>query len=104
MLEKYSSIDMGDGFIDFLRENRIDGVFAGHVHNACTCIDYENIKWVFGLKTGQYDYHIPGQLGGTLITLNGDAFSVAHIPALVHMAPMPGKAGMFNGFFASEEE
>ncbi|MBQ8371796.1 MAG: metallophosphoesterase [Clostridia bacterium] len=103
-LEKYKPIEVDDGFISFLHSQYIEGVFVGHVHNNCTCIDYENVKWVFGLKTGQYDYHIPGQLGGTLITLENEGFSVAHIPALVHYAPMPGKAKMFNDFFADDAE
>ena len=102
--EPYSAIPMGDGWIDFLHAQHVDGVFVGHVHNACTCIHYQDIKWVFGLKTGQYDYHIPGQLGGTLITLENDAFTVTHVPALVHLAPMPGKARMFNNFFAKDTE
>jgi hypothetical protein len=97
-------IEVGNEFVDFLRSHSIEGVFAGHLHKNCTCIEYEKIKWVFGLKTGQYDYHLPGQLGGTLITLENGSFSVAHIPALVRLAPMPGKAKMFNGFFADEIE
>ena len=102
-LEKYVPIKTDGGFIDFLREQNIDGVFVGHVHNKCTCISYRGIKWVFGLKTGQYDYHIPGQIGGTMITLFGDSYEVNHIPALVKFAPMPGRAPMFADMFASEE-
>lgn len=103
-LENYKPIEMDNEFINFLHSQSIDGVFVGHVHNNCTCITYENVKWVFGLKTGQYDYHIPGQLGGTLITLENEGFSVAHVPALVHYAPMPRKAKMFNDFFTNDAE
>ncbi|MBQ4353798.1 MAG: metallophosphoesterase [Clostridia bacterium] len=99
-LEKYRGTPTEEGIYDFLHEQGIDGVFAGHVHNDCTSITYENIRWVFGLKTGQYDYHIPGQVGGTLITLENEDFSVTHLPSLVHYAPMPGGAGMFEHFFA----
>ena len=102
-LERFSMIPIGPAFVDFLHANAIDGVFAGHMHNACTCIGYQGIKWVFGLKTGQYDYHIPGQVGGTLVTLEDECFSVAHLPALVPSAPMPEKAPMFQGFFATGE-
>lgn len=102
--EKYMPIEMGDEFIKFLHAQCVDGVFVGHHHKNCTCIDYENIKWVFGLKTGQYDDHLPGQLGGTLITLENESFSVSHVPALVHYAPMPGKAKMFQDFFADDAE
>jgi hypothetical protein len=103
-LDRYNTIEVGDEFISFLHSQHIEGVFVGHYHSNCTCIDYENVKWVFGLKTGQYDYHIPGQLGGTLITLENEGFSVSHVPALVHYAPMPIRAKMFHDFFASETE
>ena len=101
-LEKYQPIEVGDGFISFIKDNHVEGVFAGHVHNNCTCIEYQGVKWVFGLKTGQYDYHVAGQIGGTLITVEGTDFSVSHLPALVHMAPMPSKAPMFKSFFAND--
>lgn len=103
-LEKYGTIKTEEDFITFAKAQSIDGVFVGHVHNSCTCISHEGIKWVFGLKTGQYDYHIPGQLGGTLITLNGDGFTVNHIPSLVRFAPMPKGAPMFKGLFAEGEK
>ena len=102
-LEKYSGIKVEGSFLEILKECNIDGVFAGHCHKINTCIDYEGIKWVFGLKTGQYDYHTPGQNGGTLVTLEGDAFEVQHIPALVPYAPFPGNAPMFKDFFAEDK-
>lgn len=67
----------------------VDGVFIGHYHSVNTCIRYEGIRWTFGLKTGQYDHHEPGQIGGTLITLENGGFSVAHVTALVPCAPVP---------------
>ena len=100
--EAYKPIEVADDFIRFVHDQLIEGVFVGRAHNNCTCITYESVRWVFGLKTGQYDSHIPGQIGGTLITLESESFSVAHVPALVHYAPMPGKAKMFNGFFADD--
>jgi hypothetical protein len=86
------------------KECNVDGVFCGHYHKNNTCIEYEGIKWVFGLKTGQYDYHIPGQFGGTLITLENNDFYVNHLPALTTLAPYPGGANMFNGLFANDKE
>ena len=50
---------------------------------------WQGIRWTYGLKTGQYDYHTPGQLGGTLITLFGESFTVHHIPTLSAMAEAP---------------
>ena len=93
-----------DGFTDFLHETGIDGVFVGHFHATSTVIDYAGVRWVYGLKTGQYDYHVPGQLGGTLITLADGGFTVMHLPSLVHYAPMPCGAEMFRGFFADGKE
>ena len=89
-------------FKELLRDSFVDGVFAGHCHNINTCISYESVRWVFGLKTGQYDYHGPGQLGGTLVTLENEAFSVRHVPSLVPLAPFPGSARMFQNFFAED--
>ena len=86
-------------FVGILKECYIDGVFAGHYHNICTVIGYEGIKWVFGLKTGQCDHHVPGQLGGTLVTCDGESFEINHIPALVKFAPFPQNAPMFKDFF-----
>ena len=103
-LEKYTPIEVGDEFIDFVHSQNINGVFVGHIHKCTTAIDYKDVKWVFGFKTGQYDYHVPGQIGGTLITLLGGEFSVLRIPALVHFGPMPRKAKIFNDFFADESE
>ena len=96
--EKISCFELV-GFVDFLKENGIDGVFVGHDHSNCTCISYDGIKWVFGLKTGQYDYHIAGSLGGTLITLDGDKFAVRHVPSLVKLGRYPTGGAMFNDFF-----
>ena len=98
-LEPYYPIPAEPGFMDYLKAQNVDGVFVGHVHNGCMSITYQGIRWTMGLKTGQYDYHIPYQLGGTLITLNGDAFTVNHIPSLVPCAPMPGGASMFRALF-----
>ncbi len=71
-----------EGFLEFLKECNVQAVFAGHCHNISTCILYEGIKWVQGLKTGQYDYHVAGQLGGTLVILEGESFDIFHIPSL----------------------
>ncbi len=100
--ENYSSIHIDCDFLRFLHDQDIDGVFTGHCHRICTCIRYENIRFVFGLKTGQYDYHLPVNLGGTLITLKNEAFDVMHVPSLVPYAPMPGGAKIYEGFLIQE--
>ena len=65
--------------LDFARNCNTEAVFVGHEHRINTAISYEGIKWVFGLKTGQYDTHTKGQIGGTEIVLNGSSFSVTHV-------------------------
>lgn len=99
-LERYMPFGTDGHFIEFLHAQQIDGVFVGHIHKNCTSITYENIRWTFGLKTGQYDYHQPYQIGGTMITLWGSSFRVNHVPSLVNGAPMPACAPMFKGLFA----
>ena len=91
-LEKYRALGNDDSFIGLFKGVNIDGVFVGHVHNANTCISYEGIKWVFGMKTGQYDYHVAYQLGGTLIRLDDAEFTVNHLPSLAPCGAMPAAA------------
>ncbi len=93
-----------DGFLDFVKKNNVDGVFVGHEHSICTCVSYEGIKWVFGLKTGQYDFHVVGAVGGTLVTLKGEDFAVNHLPSLVKTGPYPGRSKNFNGYFSNPDE
>ena len=98
------SIKTDGTFIPFVKALNVDGIFVGHEHSVCTSICYEDIVWTFGLKTGQYDFHIPYQMGGTLITLQGASFRVNHIPSLAPCGAMPAKAPMFRGFFVSGED
>jgi hypothetical protein len=106
-MERYGdrTVKTDPDFPDFLRAQGVDGVFAGHVHNNSFSISHDGIVWTFGLKTGQYDYHVPYQLGGTLITLRGDRFSLQHLPALVPCRAFPGgDIRTFEGFFAQPKE
>lgn len=76
----------------YLHDASVNGVFVGHNHANNTSILYKDIRWTFGLKTGQHDYHAAGQLGGTLITLDDrceGGFAVAHVPALVLYGEFP---------------
>ena len=78
-----------EDLVDRFHESGVDGVFVGHCHANNTSILWQDIRWTYGLKTGQYDYHTPGQVGGTLITLDGGGFTVNHVPSLVPMAEVP---------------
>lgn len=78
-----------EDFVAQLHRAGVDGVFVGHCHANNTSVLWQNIRWSYGLKTGQYDYHTPGQVGGTLITLSEESFQVLHVPALTPMAETP---------------
>ena len=100
--ETEHSIDCGD-MVAFFKENGIDSVFAGHYHTNNTRILHNGILYVYGLKTGQYDYHVAGCIGGTLIVDRGQTLEVTHVPSLIPLAPYPGGARMFRGFFAEDK-
>ncbi|MBQ2780831.1 MAG: metallophosphoesterase [Clostridia bacterium] len=100
--ERFGAIRPADDFMGYLREIAVDGVFVGHCHRIATCVNHHGVRLVFGLKTGQYDYHLAGSLGGTLITLDGDDFTVSHIPAAVPLAPMPHGARFLQDFFVKD--
>lgn len=99
--EAHSCFASSAGFWDGLRAVRADGVCFGHCHANNTSVLWKGIRWTYGLKTGQYDYHTVGQLGGTLYVINpspksadclpdntDDApFSVFHVPALSVYGP-----------------
>lgn len=87
--EPIGSIRTPDGFTERIAALGMDGVFVGHCHANNTSVLWKGIRWTYGLKTGQYDYHTLGQLGGTLVTLWGKEFTVCHVPALVPMASVP---------------
>ncbi len=97
-------IETTSHFIDALTACRIDGIFVGHCHKIATCINYNGMKLVFGLKTGQYDYHLEGQLGGTVITMSADSdsFKVHYLPSLVPHGPFPAKGSTYTNNFLVE--
>ena len=88
-----------NNFLEFAKQNNIDGVFIGHHHNTSTIIHYQGIALVYGLKTGQYDSYIPGNLGGTLITQQKDEFSVLNICSCCRYGPVPHDQLRYKGFF-----
>lgn len=71
----------GEELVDIFKNNNVDSVFCGHEHQVSTSINYEGIRWTFGLKTGIYDIPEWKNLGGTAITLNSEtgALSVSHV-------------------------
>ncbi|MBQ4516472.1 MAG: metallophosphoesterase [Clostridia bacterium] len=81
-------------FLSTLKQSNVEAMFVGHWHSRNTCVKYEGIRWIYGLKTGIYDSHIPGQLGGTLVTLEGNNFEVSHVHSLVKYPPYKLYANM----------
>lgn len=79
--QKLAPIETDGSFLKFLKDCHVEAVFVGHHHLINTCISYEGIRWVFGMKTGRYDFHDPDMLGGTLVRLTGKRFTVEHIHA-----------------------
>lgn len=56
----------------FLSAN-VDGVFMGHCHRCqISVMGKDGIRYTHGVKTGTYDYHTRGRIGGTVITLSRD--------------------------------
>lgn len=94
-------VETNESFAEFLKIANIKGVFVGHNHIRCTVIEYNGIKLAYGLKTGQYDYHTRGIIGGTLITVNreNNDFRVQHIQSLVKFNPFPALAPSYKDFF-----
>ena len=88
-------------FLSLLRAVSADGVFVGHCHTNNSVILHEGVRFVYGMKTGQYDYHTPGQLGGTLVRIENGGFEVSHLHALVPFSPFPGGAKFFSDFFTT---
>ena len=84
---------------DFAERNFIDGIFIGHHHNTATVISYKGLKLVFGLKTGQYDSYIPGNIGGTLITLWSNEYTVLNVSSCCPYGPVPVGELRYKGFF-----
>ncbi len=70
-----------DGFWRVLKRAKCDGVFVGHCHRINTSVLYDGIRLTVGLKTGEFDDHIPTQLGGTLICVKtaNAALQVEHV-------------------------
>ena len=65
----------------FLAAN-VDGVFMGHCHKCqLSVLGADGIRYTHCVKTGTYDYHTRGRIGGTVISLDGDkkAFSLKQL-------------------------
>ena len=80
--ENFGYLSNDTRFFEFFTKNGGDGIFCGHWHKINTSILYKGVRLTMGLKTGVYDYHEKGDVGSTLVTLNGlkrGEFTVRHI-------------------------
>ncbi len=84
---------------EFAKQNNVEAIFIGHHHNTATVIRYRGLTLVFGLKTGQYDSYIPGNIGGTLITLRGSEYTVTNVSSCCPYGPVPRGEARYKGFF-----
>ena len=71
----------GMDFVELLHKFHVDSVFMGHFHEANTSINYEGIRWTFGLKSSEYGIYEEKLLGGTQITFNKTELNVEHLYA-----------------------
>ena len=99
MQENAQLIECEADMLDFTARVGVDAIFVGHHHSMSSVIRYHHLRLVYGLKTGQYDTYIPGSVGGTLVTLRGEKFDVAHVPSLCPYGPVPESAERYVGFF-----
>ncbi len=57
---------------DFLAAS-VDGVFMGHCHKCqISVMGSDGIRYTHGVKSGTYDYHTRGRIGGTKIVISED--------------------------------
>lgn len=68
---------MSEFILPYLKAAGTDGTFFGHQHVNSISVEWQGIRFTYGLKTGRYDTS-PNQTGGTVITLNGKTFDVNH--------------------------
>ena len=69
----------GERWFALAKTANTDTIFFGHQHENNASITYDGIRLTYGLKTGMYDSYEKGELGGTLMTLNGSEATVEHI-------------------------
>lgn len=66
-------------FSEVKRLGSTDALFYGHDHRNNTFIEYEDVLFCYGRKTGITVYYEPGVLGANLITVTADGFTVERV-------------------------
>lgn len=72
--------DLDYGFFSAVKELcSTDALFFGHDHRNNTFIEYEDVLFCYGRKTGITVYFEPGTVGANLITVTADNFGVERV-------------------------
>lgn len=67
------SYPVDDGVADVIKElGSTKLVVCGHDHVNCTCIEYDGIKYLYGLKTGRGSYFDERLNGGSVIEIDSN--------------------------------
>ncbi|MBQ8321466.1 MAG: metallophosphoesterase [Clostridia bacterium] len=78
--DKVDVQDEDTGFFDTAKTlGSTDALFYGHDHRNNTFIEYEDILFCYGRKTGTTVYFEPGMTGANLITVTADDFTVERV-------------------------
>jgi hypothetical protein len=68
------------GFFSAVKDlGSTDALFYGHDHRNNTFIEYDNVLFCYGRKTGITVYFEPGTVGANLITVTADDFTVNRV-------------------------
>lgn len=72
-LEGICSYDFDDGMFDVIKKLGSTKLYiCGHDHINCSCIEYEGVKLMYGLKAGRGCYYKAPYNGGTVVTITSD--------------------------------
>ena len=72
-LEGICSYDFDEGMFDLIKKLGSTKLYiCGHDHINTTCIEYEGVKLMYGLKTGRGCYYKAPYNGGTVISIGSD--------------------------------
>ena len=72
-LEGICSYEYDEGMFDLIKKLGSTKLYiCGHDHINTTCIEYEGVKLMYGLKTGRGCYYKAPYNGGTVITIASD--------------------------------
>lgn len=72
-------IDKNGAYFYAFKDCGITGIFAGHEHLNDASVEYDGVRLTYGVKSSTCDSFDINMLGGTLIKVNADGFSVKNV-------------------------